>query len=150
MVYHELMMKGNQTFYIVFHIMKRANGNLYSIIEKPLEYKEKMKIIGDILNAIKYAHQMKICHLDLKPENILNFNGLINIADWGSAKRKFENTTVPVFNQSNSLTRLAMTIKYTPPEIRQRLPNLNLFKADVFAFGLICCMIMDGMEDDKF
>ena len=30
-----------------------------------------LKFTKDIMNAINYLHQNKLCHLDLKPENII-------------------------------------------------------------------------------
>lgn len=81
MVYFETIASANVTYYIAFQVMKRANGPLFDILGKSLNEKEKFKIISELVSAIKYAHQMNICHLDLKPGNILNFNGTTKISD---------------------------------------------------------------------
>lgn len=143
--YFETIVIGNKTYYLVFEVMKRANGDLLTLISKPLNEKEKMKIISEILSAIKYAHKMNICHLDLKPGNILNFNGSTKISDWGSAKRKYLPSTMSI-----TIKGLDMTLMFTPPEIRQDQKKFNLFKADIYAFGILCCLIIQGCDDEQF
>lgn len=42
---------------------------------------------GEIVQALRHMHKLKICHRDLKPENILlNETGHILITDFGSGK----------------------------------------------------------------
>ncbi len=49
---------------------------------------------GEIVQALRHMHKLKICHRDLKPENILlNDEGHILITDFGSGKQL---TSIPV------------------------------------------------------
>ena len=48
------------------------------------------------------------------------------------------------------MTFLGITITYAPPEILKKEEHINLFKADIFAFGLICCLIINGIDDKQF
>jgi len=50
----------------------------------PLE--EALKITGEILDALEYAHSEGVVHRDIKPENILYFRGHVVVADFGIAR----------------------------------------------------------------
>jgi serine/threonine protein kinase len=54
---------------------------------KGLTYKGAEKIITQVANALKFAHQNGIVHTDLKPSNIMHTrNGTIKIFDFGVAR----------------------------------------------------------------
>lgn len=56
---------------------------------------------GEIVQALRHMHKLKICHRDLKPENILlNEQGHILITDFGSGK---ELVTIPVAGEKNAI-----------------------------------------------
>lgn len=56
--------------YHVF-ILPLHEADLQSVKIYRLEYKDKMKIISDIVSGIKYLHSLDIYHGDIKPANIL-------------------------------------------------------------------------------
>lgn len=43
-----------------------------------------------------------------------------------------------------------MTPSYTSPEIKQGKQKINLFKSDIYAFGILCCLIIQGIDDKNF
>lgn len=53
---------------------------------KGLEEQEARMIFKQIIDALKYLQQLKICHRDIKLDNILIDNNLnIKLIDFGSA-----------------------------------------------------------------
>ena len=68
-------------------VMPFAEGNLAKEI-KTIEPKALVKATLDILDGLDYLHARDITHRDLKPENILRVNGVVQIADFGIAKKR--------------------------------------------------------------
>jgi len=69
-------------------IMPLANTDLQRILkDKNFTITQRLKILFDILNGIKYLHDSRYLHLDLKPMNILIFgegnNRIGKITDFG-------------------------------------------------------------------
>ena len=85
---------------------------------------------GCLLDALAYAHKLKIKHQDIKPSNILIKNNQPYLCDFGLAK-DFEE-----LNTSNSRGHNVQgTLVYRAPEV---VPNQNRGrKADVFALGCV-------------
>jgi len=55
--------------------------------KEKLPVDESIKIVGDILDILGFAHQKKIFHRDIKPGNIMiDKNGQVKIIDFGIAK----------------------------------------------------------------
>jgi serine/threonine protein kinase len=64
-------------------------GTLESLIlNKRHEMTEEtvMKLLTQIVIALKFLQDKKIIHRDIKPKNILLHNGKVKIADFGVAK----------------------------------------------------------------
>jgi eukaryotic-like serine/threonine-protein kinase len=56
------------------------------IREKRLPIDEALRITGDVLTALAYAHAHEIVHRDIKPENIMLEGGEAVLADFGIAQ----------------------------------------------------------------
>ncbi len=52
----------------------------------PLRPRRGLKIIGDVLGALEYAHEQGVIHLDVKPANILVKGERALLTDFGFAK----------------------------------------------------------------
>ena len=120
-----------EDYHAVFQVMPLADRNLKVVLEKKVSRGKKIQIVEQILAGLIYAHKEQICHLDLKLENFLDFNGTIKICDWGSGKRNYE-------NKSYSLSQISgLSMTSWPPEIVQHEKNVNFFKVDSYAMGII-------------
>ena len=45
-----------------------------------------MRLVGEVADALEYAHQHGVIHRDIKPENILLSSGHAVVADFGIAR----------------------------------------------------------------
>ncbi len=78
-----------------------------------------------ILQGLKCIHSKNICHRDLKPENILCADGVVKIADFGSAKILKDRNTPYVVSRC-----------YRAPELFLASSDYDV-KIDIWAFGVI-------------
>lgn len=85
---------------------------------------------GCLLDALAYAHKLKIKHQDIKPSNILIKNNQPYLCDFGLAKDFAELNT-----STSGGYNVQGTFVYRAPEVT---PNRNRGrKADVFALGCV-------------
>ncbi|MBQ7177989.1 MAG: protein kinase, partial [Victivallales bacterium] len=100
-----------------------------------------MPVLKDILSAIRLLHEAGFTHRDIKPENILFINGKLKLADMGLLS--------PL---SGTLSQLAGTLDFMPPEQRTREPSPDTRDSrqrnDLYAFGKIiyCCITGNGAD----
>lgn len=81
------VLESTRHIYIVLEYA--PNGELFDFLVKSKCFTEDVAIdmFRQIIYAVEYLHQHKICHRDLKPENILlDKNNRIKIADFGFAR----------------------------------------------------------------
>src|SRR5205823_1287280 len=105
--------------------------------EGPYEWREGVKLLVKIAQAIDHVHGREVTHRDLKPENILvrKSDGAPLVADLGLARLR---------DQASSLTKtgaLVGTPLYIAPE--------GLFgetgpPADIYALGGILAFVVTG------
>ena len=70
--------------------MEKCDEDLYDYLKShvDLELSKKVKIINDILEAMKYAHEHNVIHRDLHLGNIMRQNDDFLIGDFGLGKDK--------------------------------------------------------------
>lgn len=131
---------GNKTIYQIEIRMELADSSLHKEINENGEIKERrlLRYMKQIAKGLVGAQEKGAAHLDLKPQNILIVNKKCKIADWGGS----------VFVKSTSgttcmkSTSADYTAIYASPEFLDQKENINLFKCDVYSFGIIvlrCC-----------
>jgi serine/threonine protein kinase len=108
------------------------------IAEGPLSLDETARIVGQVGEALDYAHEMGVIHRDIKPANIL-LDGKHNaiLTDFGIAK---------VIADTLELTeedKIVGTISYLAPELI--MPNNTITPAvDIYALGITLYQILTG------
>lgn len=101
-------------------------------LKKRLSLETALEFAQQMIEAVAYAHRMKIIHCDIKPENmILLPDGRLQLTDFGIAK-----IAQRTIHGSGS-----GTVGYMAPEQAMGRPSM---KSDVFSLGLIMCKMLTG------
>lgn len=98
---------------------------------------QRLKLFGEVCDAVAFAHANLIVHRDLKPANILvDPSGRAMLLDFGIAKVLGE------ANEATLATSALMTPEYAAPE--QLEHGAVTVATDVHALGLILCELLTG------
>jgi protein-serine/threonine kinase len=115
---------------------------MYSLIKQyKLQDQDIYSYFKQLLQGLDYLHSLGVAHRDLKPENLLIRNGILKIADFGSA----DVFRVAYQDHSRLSDGLCGTTPYMAPEI---FMDQGYWAApvDVWAAGIILfCMKFDGV-----
>jgi tRNA A-37 threonylcarbamoyl transferase component Bud32 len=126
-----------------YFLMEYVDGvNLRQLMHSGrLPPEQALPIVGQICDALQFAHEEGIIHRDIKPENILlDQKGRIKIADFGLAK------IVEPSPGKQTLTgsRQAMgTPHYMAPEQIER-PHTVDQRADIYSLGVLFYEMLTG------
>ncbi|XP_020559193.1 calcium/calmodulin-dependent protein kinase type 1 isoform X2 [Oryzias latipes] len=123
--------------YLIMQLV--SGGELFDrIIEKGF-YTEKdaSKLIQQILDAVKYLHDMGIVHRDLKPENLLYYSmdedSKIMISDFGLSK---------IEGSGSVMSTACGTPGYVAPEVLAQKPYSKA--VDCWSIGVISYILLCG------
>lgn len=123
--------------YLVMQLV--SGGELFDrIIEKGF-YTERdaSKLIQQILDAVKYLHEMGIVHRDLKPENLLYYSmeedSKIMISDFGLSK---------IEGAGSVMSTACGTPGYVAPEVLAQKPYSKA--VDCWSIGVIAYILLCG------
>uniref|UniRef100_A0A8C6MAN9 Calcium/calmodulin dependent protein kinase I n=1 Tax=Nothobranchius furzeri TaxID=105023 RepID=A0A8C6MAN9_NOTFU len=123
--------------YLVMQLV--SGGELFDrIIEKGF-YTEKdaSKLIQQILDAVKYLHELGIVHRDLKPENLLYYSmdedSKIMISDFGLSK---------IEGSGSVMSTACGTPGYVAPEVLAQKPYSKA--VDCWSIGVISYILLCG------
>jgi len=126
-----------------FLIMEFVDGgNLRQFLTAgPLQPWQALPIVGQVCDALQYAHEQGVVHRDIKPENILlDKRGHVKIADFGLAKL--------VRRSASELTltgagQVMGTLDYMAPEQRNS-PQAVDHRADIYSLGVVFYEMLTG------
>ena len=110
----------------------------FIIKSKKIEKEKASIIFFQLINALNYLHNKKICHRDLKPENILinEKNLKIKIIDFGLSNYfKPENNYI--------LNSACGSPSYAAPEMIKNKPY-NAKKVDIWSLGITLYVMLCG------
>ena len=111
--------------------------------ERELPVAEAVRLLGELADALAYAHGEGVVHRDLKPENVLLSRGHAVVADFGVAKAIVAATD----GASNKpLTAAGMTLgtpEYMAPEQAAADPQVD-HRADLYALGCLAFELLSG------
>ncbi len=129
-----------------------AGGSLYLIMEfvdgvtlreairsKVVTAGTALQIVGQLCDALEYAHSQGVVHRDIKPENILlDRAGKVKVVDFGLAKLADDNA------MSLTHTRQAMgTPHYMAPDQWEKPTEVD-HRADIYALGVVIYELLTG------
>lgn len=131
----------NGTPYLVFEYV--TGETLDAMIRRSgaLPAEQALRIAGQMLDGLAYAHRQGVLHRDFKPANImLGADGTPRIMDFGAASRTQidwqDSSQVGVDQQ------LIGTPSYMAPEYIEE--GLYSSKTDIFSAGLLVCEMLTG------
>jgi serine/threonine-protein kinase len=105
---------------------------------------ETVRLLGEIADALAYAHRQGVIHRDIKPENILFQGGHALVADFGVAKALHLATTDGGSEpQTTSVGMVIGTPAYMSPEQAMADPALD-HRADLYALGVVGYEMVTG------
>jgi serine/threonine protein kinase len=105
------------------------------VAEGPLDWRETLRIVGRVAEALRYAHAQGVVHRDIKPANImLVASGEPKIMDFGIAKLEAAQLT--------STGQFFGTPLYMSPE--QALGETVDARTDLFSLGSVAYMLLAG------
>lgn len=100
-----------------------------------------LSVVGQICEALQFAHDQGVVHRDIKPENILlDMNGKVKLADFGLAKLLSEDA------QEQALTRAQQVLgtpRYMAPEQLEGSSRVD-HRADIYSLGVVFYEILTG------
>ncbi len=100
---------------------------------------EAVNIIGQILDAVSYAHEHGIIHRDIKPQNILFAkDGRIKVTDFGIAVGLSE-----VTQTYTTTSRIMGSVHYISPE--QVQGHAVNEKSDIYSVGVVFYEMLTGV-----
>jgi serine/threonine protein kinase/tetratricopeptide (TPR) repeat protein len=108
--------------------------------ERRLPIEESVRVLGEIADALDYAHRNGIVHRDIKPENILLHEGHAIVADFGIGK-----AVDAASAESGTFTQVGVTVgtpAYMSPEQAAGEPVDG--RSDLFALGCLGYEMLTG------
>jgi tRNA A-37 threonylcarbamoyl transferase component Bud32 len=128
---------------LFYLLMEYVDGvNLRQLMQAGrLEPQQALSIIGQICDALQYAHDEGIVHRDIKPENILlGQRGRVKIADFGLAKLLHR---TPVEYSLTGTRQVMGTPHYMAPEQMEK-PQTVDHRADIYSLGVLLYEMLTG------
>jgi tRNA A-37 threonylcarbamoyl transferase component Bud32 len=106
-----------------------------------VEPREALAIVGQVCDALQYAHDQGVVHRDVKPENILvDRQGRVKIADFGLAKLLGREPGAYTLTRSDQAMG---TLHYMAPEQVEH-PLAVDHRADIYSLGVVFYELLTG------
>ncbi len=130
---YEFGQSEDQRLYLVMEYVDAPS--LRKVIRRPWSEPEIVNVIGQVCDALAFAHEHDVVHRDIKPENILlTADGKVKVLDFGIAK----------LTSASTVTRdkIVGTPEYISPEQARGDPVRPA--SDVYSLGIVLYEILTG------
>ena len=106
-----------------------------------LSSKDALAVVGQLCDALQFAHDEGVVHRDIKPENILiDKRGRVKIADFGLARLLGKPADLPTLTRTNQLMG---TPAYMAPEQIEGQAVID-HRADIYSLGVVFDELLTG------
>lgn len=125
---------------VPYIVMEYVDGRLLKdvITDGPLEPKEAVRIIAQVLTALEYSHRALLVHRDVKPGNIMiTQNGRVKVMDFGIARAVSDNSATVAETGA-----VLGTAQYFSPE-QARGETVDA-RTDLYSTGVILFELLTG------
>ncbi|KZT36092.1 kinase-like protein, partial [Sistotremastrum suecicum HHB10207 ss-3] len=114
------------------------NGTIKEYIKRYPSNIDRICLLYEIINGLKYLHGKNIVHADLKGANIfITDDGHPVLADFGLSKLMEADTGFFTESLTSSTTNLKGTARFMAPELVQNERGRPSCKTDIWAFGCV-------------
>ena len=130
---YEFGQSEDQRLYLVMEYVDAPS--LRKVIRRPWSEPEIVNVIGQVCDALAFAHEHDVVHRDIKPENILlTADGKVKVLDFGIAK----------LTSASTVTRdkIVGTPEYISPEQARGDPVRPA--SDVYSLGIVLYEMLTG------
>ncbi|MEM1012959.1 MAG: protein kinase [Planctomycetota bacterium] len=108
-----------------------------------LPFRDRLKLVADIADAVQAAHQKGVIHRDLKPDNVLvTADGRPKVLDFGIA-RLLEDDAAPPETLRTTAGLLLGTLGYMAPEQASGSDDVDI-RCDVYALAVLLHELLVG------
>ena len=130
--------EGDVAYLVMEYIRGKELKSFFEANER-FELKEAVRIMGELCEALEFAHNTGIIHRDIKPANVmLDAQGRTKLTDFGVARVTDSDKTV----ERTQAGTLVGTPAYMSPE---QITGVNVDKrSDVFSAGIILYQFLTG------
>lgn len=133
--------------YAVFEYLSGQTLNEFIARKKEFSGIEISKLMGQVLDAIAYAHAKGIVHRDLKPQNIMviktGSRSYAKVLDFGIGLFTQNNQKYDHKSLDNTQKMLGTPAYCAPEQLRGEPPTV---KSDLYAWGLILIECITGKK----
>ncbi|QSX74932.1 protein kinase [Lysobacter arenosi] len=126
---------------LIYYAMELVEGVSLDVQlqrDGPMSARAAATLLGDVAEAVDYAHRLDVLHLDLKPGNVLRtVGGTTKIADFGLARRL-------VHGAGADNEAVSGTPEYMAPEQTELGAGILDRRTDVWGLGAILYELLTG------
>lgn len=126
--------------YLVMPYIEGESLRVRLVREGRLPVSDAIRILGDVADALAYAHSKGIIHRDIKPDNILLAGRHALVTDFGVAKAVSAATLEP---RDLTIGVALGTPAYMAPEQATASPDLD-HRVDLYALGVVAYELLTG------
>ena len=128
--------------YIVMELVRGRELKTFFDAKERFELKETVHIVGELCEALHFAHEAGIVHRDIKPANVMiDAQGRVKLTDFGVARIADPDRTVSDKTQAGMVVG---TPAYMSPE---QIQGLTLDRrSDIFSVGVILYEFLCGAK----